>query len=38
MSIKGKRIKVVLSEEAVEEYNELNSLVGDELRVVLPLQ
>ncbi len=32
MSFKGKEIKVVLSAEATEEYNELNRIVGDELQ------
>lgn len=32
MKFKGKIIKVVLSEEATEEYNELNRLVGEELQ------
>ena len=32
MKFKGKEIKVVLSEEATEEYNELNRLVGEELQ------
>lgn len=32
MNFKGKDIKVVLSEEATEEYNELNRIVGDELQ------
>ncbi len=32
MKFKGKEIKVVLSEEATEEYNELNRIVGDELQ------
>ena len=32
MKFKGKDIKVVLSEEATEEYNELNRIVGDELQ------
>lgn len=32
MKFKGKEIKVVLSEEAIEEYNELNRIVGDELQ------
>ncbi len=30
MKFKGKEIKVILSEEATEEYNELNRLVSDE--------
>ena len=32
MKFKGKTIKIVLSEEASEEYNELNHLVGEELQ------
>ncbi len=32
MKFKGKEVKVVLSEEATEEYNELNRIVGDELQ------
>lgn len=32
MKFKGKAIKVVLSEEATEEYNELNRIVGEELQ------
>lgn len=32
MKFRGKEVKVVLSEEAVEEYNELNRIVGDELQ------
>ena len=32
MKFKGKEIKVVLSEEATDEYNELNRIVGDELQ------
>lgn len=32
MKFKGKEIKVVLSEEATKEYNELNRIVGDELQ------
>ncbi len=32
MKFKGKEIKVVLSDEATEEYNELNRIVGDELQ------
>lgn len=32
MKFQGKEIKVVLSEEALEEYNELNRIVGDELQ------
>jgi mRNA-degrading endonuclease RelE of RelBE toxin-antitoxin system len=32
MKFKGKEIKVILSEEATEEYNELNRIVGDELQ------
>ena len=32
MKFKGKEIKVVLSAEATEEYNELNRIVGDELQ------
>ena len=32
MKFKGKVIKVILSEEATEEYNELNRLVGKELQ------
>ena len=32
MKLKGKKIKVVLSEEATEEYNELNRIVGEELQ------
>ncbi|MBS3138354.1 hypothetical protein J4207_01475 [Candidatus Woesearchaeota archaeon] len=32
MRFKGKEIKIVLSEEATEEYNELNRIVGSELQ------
>ena len=32
MKFKGKAIKIVLSEEASEEYNELNHIVGEELQ------
>lgn len=32
MKFKGKEIKVVLSEEATAEYNELNRLVGEEIQ------
>ena len=32
MKFKGKEIKVVLSEEATDEYNDLNRIVGDELQ------
>ena len=32
MKFKGKEIKVILSEEATEEYNELNRIVGEELQ------
>src|SRR3989344_7203693 len=32
MTFKGKEVRVVLSEEASEEYNELNRIVGEELR------
>ncbi len=32
MKFKGKEIKIILSEEAAEEYNELNRIVGDELQ------
>ena len=32
VKFKGKTIKVVLSEEAMEEFNELNRLVGEELQ------
>ncbi|HLC91061.1 MAG TPA: hypothetical protein VJI15_04795 [Candidatus Nanoarchaeia archaeon] len=32
MKFKGKEIKVILSEEAAEEYDELNRIVGDELQ------
>ena len=32
MTFKGKEVKVVLSEEASEEYNELNRIVGEELQ------
>lgn len=32
MKFKGKEIKVILSEEATEDYNELNRIVGDELQ------
>lgn len=32
MKFKGKIIKVILSEEATDEYNELNRLVGEELQ------
>ena len=32
MTFKGKEVRVVLSAEATEEYNELNKIVGDELQ------
>ncbi len=32
MTFKGKEVRVILSEEAIEEYNALNSVVGEELR------
>lgn len=32
MTFKGKEVKVILSEEATEEYNELNRIVGEELQ------
>ena len=32
MIFRGRKIKIVLSEEAAEEYNTLNSIVGDEIR------
>lgn len=32
MSFRGKEVKVILSEEATEEYNQLNRIVGDELQ------
>ncbi|MBU2638634.1 MAG: hypothetical protein KJ955_06685 [Nanoarchaeota archaeon] len=32
MSFQGKEVRVVLSAEATEEYNELNRIVGDELQ------
>lgn len=32
MTFKGKEVRVILSEEATEEYNELNRIVGDELQ------
>lgn len=32
MTFKGKEIKVVLSADATEEYNELNKIVGEELQ------
>ena len=32
MTFKGKEVRVVLSAAATEEYNELNRIVGDELR------
>lgn len=32
VKFKGKTIKVVLSEEAMEEFNDLNKLVGEELQ------
>jgi len=32
MSFKGKEIKVILSEEATEQYNALNRIVGNELQ------
>lgn len=32
MKFKGKEIKIILSEEAAEEYNELNRVVGEELQ------
>ena len=32
MKFKGKEIKVILSEEATEEFNELNRIVGEELQ------
>lgn len=31
MTFKGKEVKVILSEEATEEYNELNKIVREEL-------
>lgn len=32
MTLRGKGVRVVLSEEATEEYNELNRIVGKELQ------
>ena len=32
MKFKGKEIRLILSEEATEEYNELNRIVGEELQ------
>lgn len=32
MTFKEKEVKVILSEEAIEEYNELNRIVGEELQ------
>jgi len=32
MTFRGKEVKVILSEEAMEEYNELNKIVGEELQ------
>lgn len=32
MKFNGKEIRIILSEEAIEEYNELNRLVGEELQ------
>ena len=32
MTFKGKEVQVILSEEAAEEYNELNRIVGEELQ------
>lgn len=32
MTFKGKEVRVVLSADATEEYDELNRIVGDELR------
>ncbi len=32
MKFKGKEIRVILSEEAIEEYNQLNRMVGEELQ------
>lgn len=32
MNFKGKEVKVILSEEAATEYNELNRLIGEELQ------
>lgn len=32
MTFKGKEVRVILSEEAIEEYNELNRIVGEELQ------
>ena len=32
MTFRGKEVKIVLSAEAIEEYNELNKIVGNELQ------
>jgi len=32
MTFRGKEVKVILSEEAIEQYNELNRIVGEELQ------
>jgi mRNA-degrading endonuclease RelE of RelBE toxin-antitoxin system len=32
MTFRGKEVRVVLSAQATEEYNELNQIVGDELK------
>jgi len=32
MTFQGKEVRVILSAEATEEYNELNRIVGDELQ------
>ena len=32
MTFKGKEVKIVLSEEAIEEYNKLNKIVGEEIK------
>ena len=32
MTFKGKEVRIVLSAEATEEYNELNRIVGEELK------
>ncbi len=32
MTFKGKDVRVILSEDAIKEYNELNRIVGDEMQ------
>ena len=32
MKFKGKTVKIILSEEALEEYTELNRIIGEELK------